>query len=282
MRAVFPDSNGIVWHGSADPEDFKLETPVPLITLLTDFGNRDPYVGMMKGVILGRLWSARIVDLTHEIAPQAVRQAALVLESSWRWFPPGTVHTAVVDPGVGTDRAVVLLESGGHFFLAPDNGLLGFLAASPWTGRRVERPDLYLQPVSQTFHGRDVFAPVAAYLAGGGDPAALGPPLTSFAGEPLPEPRPVAGGVEAEILAVDRYGNLITSLRPSRLAGRCRIHAGGVCIEELSPSYASAPAGALLAIAGSSGRIEISVNGGDAAQRLGLSVGDRIVVECGS
>jgi S-adenosylmethionine hydrolase len=260
-----------------------VKKPAGVVALLTDFGLRDPYVGILKGVLLSVHPAARLVDLSHEVRPQDVLEARDLLSASWRWFPAGTVFVAVVDPGVGSGRDVVAVETERHLFLAPDNGLLGFLEEEGLVRRavRVVDPRYFLRPVSNTFHGRDVFAPVAARLARGLDLGRLGPAAGRLRTLPAP-PRPRAGrGVlVGRVVSVDRFGNLVTDLPASGLEGadRVDIRVGRARIGRMRSSYASAKAGELFGIVGSRGTLEISMNRDDASRRTGARVGAAVKV----
>lgn len=261
-----------------------------MITLLTDFGTEDAYVGIMKGVILSVNPRARIIDLTHGIAAQDIAQAAYSLQSAWKYFPAGTVHVVVVDPGVGSDRAILAAESGGHLFLAPDNGILSFLAhAGAAAAVRVENRTWFRPQVSQTFHGRDIFAPVAAHLSAGLDYRRLGTPADWHQLVRLDPEAPVrsnTGELVGRIISVDHFGNLITNIRPQQIqapGGAAQERApvfsvGSKTVSGLSESYQSRPENHLLAIVGSSGYIEISVAGGNAKHYLGVATGDAVTV----
>jgi len=250
-----------------------------LITLLTDFGTQDPYVGAMKGVILSIAPDVRIVDLTHEVAPQNVRQASFALASVIPYYKAGAIHLAVVDPGVGTDRAAVVIECEDRRFVGPDNGIftLALEACPPKRAWRLTRPEYFMATVSQTFHGRDVFAPVAAHLSRGVPASDLGEPypvdrLERF--ESLP-PRFGERSVLAQIVYVDRFGNLITNLRED--AGRAvRSVSLGHLEAPLATSYRDVGEGEYLCVWGSFGLLEVSRSMGDAATSLGLGVGDDV------
>lgn len=249
-----------------------------VIALLTDFGLSDPYAGVMKGVILQRRPDAVAVDLTHGVAPQDVRQAAFVLMESLDFFPDGTLFVCVVDPGVGSDRRILWARGSRHQFLAPDNGLLS------WVERRekfhelrsVTNRKLFLEPVSQTFHGRDIFAPVAAALAGGAAPDTLGPRVPDLERFPFPEPKKARGRVKGEIITFDRFGNAITNLRPGDLPRGARFKHLGLDLGPLRAYYAEARAGRAVALTGSSGFIELSVSKGSFARHAEASVGDPV------
>lgn len=256
--------------------------PAPLLTLLTDFGTRDAYVAAMKGVILGIAPQARIVDITHDVAPQDVAEAAFTLAACWRCFPEGTVHVVVVDPGVGSARRAIAVAAGGHLFAAPDNGVLSMALAGAADIEVValENPRLFRQEISSTFHGRDIFAPAAAHLASGFPLEQAGPALAEIVRLPDSEPR--SAGLDAwegAVIAVDRFGNLITNVPASLLAGRqARVSLCGEEILEVVQYYAQAPAGALVALIGSSGFLEVAVNQGSAAGRLGAGRGTAVRV----
>ncbi len=255
----------------------------PLITLLTDFGTRDPYVAAMKGVISSICPSATILDLTHEIPPQDVLEAAWFLASAAHYFPQGTIHVAVVDPGVGTERLPVAVSSGNHRFVCPNSGLLTLVVRDREAAeaRVITNKKFLLEPVSATFHGRDVFAPAAARLANGAPFSELGPPLKELARLCVPEPviEP-DGGVQGEVIHVDRFGNAITNIHRSMLAGKTvqEVFAGKHSLGGLKKTYAAAGAGEPLVLFGSAGYLEIAVNQGNAAARVGLKKADRVEI----
>jgi hypothetical protein len=243
----------------------------PLITLLTDFGTADGYVGEMKGVLLTRAPEATLVDIAHDIAPQDVEAARLVLARVWRRFPAGTVHVVIVDPGVGTERVALAVESDERFFVGPDNGVLS--PALLVAGARAVRLDVAPE-ASATFHGRDVFAPAAAALALGGPLDALGPPMPQPQIRRTAEPKRIGDGVMAgEVISVDRFGNAITNLVGLR-AGT--IETAGLTLI-LRRTYGEVPVGTALAIVGSTGLIEIAVRDGSAAHALKLGRGSPVV-----
>lgn len=260
--------------------------PDAVVSLLTDFGYADAYVGVMTGVIASRC-DARVIDLTHGVDPGDITSAAYLLGTSWRYFPPGTVHLSVVDPGVGTDRGILAAEVDGHRFVAPDNGLLADVLATVGetdTVVRVSRPDLHLPKVSQTFHGRDVFAPIAAAIASGEPIAKLGEPATDWVRLGNREPQTDAGRIEGEVVYIDRFGNLITSIHAIHLAEATRptVQLADRAVTGLAPSYESVEPGELLAIIGSTDRLEISINGANAAQELGVATGEPVQVTLGA
>lgn len=258
--------------------------PGRLITLTTDFGVRDPFVGVMKGVILGICPDARLVDLTHEIEPQDILGAQLALESAVAFFPPGTIHLAVVDPGVGSARRPLALETGGQRFVGPDNGLFTFALAGPgWTAVTLEVARYRLPEVSRTFHGRDVFAPAAAHLACGVTLAELGPPARDLVRQPLPVARREGSSLLGEVLAADRFGNLITSITVAQLAGRPRVtvEVAGRSLGPPRGTYAEGERDEAAPILGSQGRLEIFVRDGDARALLRAGPGTPVRVILG-
>jgi len=275
-------------------------TPNPIITLLTDFGLVDAYVGTMKGVMLSICPTARLVDLTHHVAPQDVRGAAYLLWTSFRHFPPDTVFLVVVDPGVGTAREPVAVETAHGTYVAPNNGVLSFVLPHVEVRHAVtlEDPRYRLPGVSQTFHGRDIFAPAAAHLAAGVPITELGPTVPELI--KLEPPRLVVGEreIEGEVISIDHFGNVITSighlaweddtltLTPvfgeqdseavSFLARPCRVEIAGQTLDGVLPTYGAAAPGDLLALVGSAGQLELGVNQGSAAARLQAQIGDPV------
>jgi S-adenosylmethionine hydrolase len=254
-----------------------------IVTLTTDFGVSDGYVGAMKGVILGLAPSATIVDISHDVTRQDVRHGVRVLAASTPFFPSGTIHVAVVDPGVGTSRRGIGLRTSCATFVGPDNGLF-----TPFLQERVAcvaltNPAMHRHPVSNTFHGRDVFAPVAAHLVNGLSLADLGPPVEDPIRLPEPQPERLADGrLRAEVVYVDRFGNLITNLRPiewgidDTRGIRVVLRGASLAVQR---TYADGAPGQLLALVGSDGCLEIAVREGSAAERLGLGVGARLIVQ---
>jgi S-adenosylmethionine hydrolase len=262
----------------------------PIVTLLTDFGTADYFVAAMKGVILGVAPTATLVDVTHQIAPQDVGAAAFTLAAAYDAFPAGTVHVAVVDPGVGSARRPIVV-AGRYLFVGPDNGIFSHVYGREPGARvfRITRESLFRQPVSSTFHGRDVFAPVAGALAAGLAPEEVGEeihdpvrfPETGV--ETLPD-----GSLRAPILHVDRFGNCITAFRADRLPPGAllpgfRIEINGVAIEALRGHYAEGddPHGHPFAIWGSAGFLELVVNRGSAARKLGAGPGTSVALHPG-
>jgi S-adenosylmethionine hydrolase len=233
----------------------------------------------MKGVILSICRQARLVDLTHEIAPHDVLGGALALEAAWRFFPSGSIHLAVVDPGVGTARRALALLASGHYFVGPDNGLFTFaLLPGSWSAVSVEAPAYRLPEVSQTFHGRDVFAPAAAHLAAGIPLRDLGPAVDDPARLALPCARREGDTIVGEVIGSDRFGNLITSItvdhvRELAAHGALVVELAGREIAPLSISYEEGPPATPAAIIGSGGRVEVFVRRGSAGALLGLGRG---------
>lgn len=253
-----------------------------IITLTTDFGTRDWFVGTLKGVILSVAPNATIVDLMHEIPPGDIRAGAFALAAGFRFFPKGTVHVAVVDPGVGSTRSAIAVRTSRYLFVGPDNGVLSFALAGEKIKsiHRLANEEFFLRPVSRTFHGRDVFAPVAAHLSRGVSIGRLGPQQKEFTQLAWPKPRLERGVANGEILYVDRFGNAITNLDANslRLSATLEVFAKRRRLCRLEEFYAAVPAGRAVAVVGSSGFLEIAVNGGSAAEKFGLNVGDRITL----
>ncbi len=235
-----------------------------IITLLTDFGTADGYVAEMKGVLLSGAPGTMVVDLTHEIPPQDVEAGRLVLARAWRRFPAGTVHVAVVDPGVGTQRAALAVESEGRFLLGPDNGVL----SPALVGGGADVVSLPIPPfASATFHGRDVFAPAAVRLAAGESLTMLGVLKPDPVIRRTPDThRHVDGSIDGEVLTIDRFGNVMSNIG-GRPGGRIVVAGMSVAVRR---TYADVSAGEVLALAGSSGFLEVAVRGGSAAERLGV------------
>jgi len=267
---------------------FSLGRATPLIVLLTDFGFRDSYVGVMKGVIRKICRSAEMIDLCHNIMPQDVAEAAFVLAASYRYFPEETIFACVVDPGVGTDRAVLCMRSNQQTFLAPDNGLLSVIAAGSGREelRRVTSVEYFLKERSNTFHGRDIFAPVAAHLANGLEPSKLGPIARRLRKLHLPNPvRTTDGSLRGEIIYIDQFGNLITNVHRSTLErnlqaphDQLQVAVKRRSIHGLAATYTDVPEGELLALIGSSDYLEVAVNRGSAAEMLGCDKGDSVTL----
>ncbi|MBN1120267.1 MAG: SAM-dependent chlorinase/fluorinase [Anaerolineae bacterium] len=276
----------------------------PIITLLTDFGERDGYVGTMKGVIVGIVPHARLIDISHQVDPQDVRQAASILAEAYAYFPAHTVHLVVVDPGVGSDRRPVALKTPGGTFVAPDNGVLTLVrrrepAASACV---LNNPDYWLPEPSRTFHGRDIFSPVAAHLASGVPLDELGTPVTDLVELPLAEPVIASGSIRGEVFRIDHFGNILTNITDLRWvddhtaacyptglgsdpgepvyfdARSARVTCGPHTINGLSQTYSQVSIGQVLSLIGSSGELEISINQGNAQEKLRVGVGDLVTI----
>lgn len=257
----------------------------PVIALLTDFGTRDHYAGAMKGVALTICPDATLVDITHDIPAHDVLTGALELAASFKYFPTGTIFLAVVDPGVGSARRGMAAEAGGYRFVAPDNGVLTLALKEVPPKKVVELTERkYARPtVSRTFEGRDRFAPAAAWLAKGIELGALGRPLPSWLQLDVPQPVAEDRRLAGEVLRVDRFGNLVTNI--DRMLFE-RFAAGGAIditvnrhpIERLVATYAEVAPGAVCALFGSSGHLEVAANGGSAAERLGVGRGARVTI----
>ncbi len=243
-----------------------------IVTILTDFGGRDPYVGIMKGVILGLHPQARLVDLAHQVDPQDVRQGAFLLATAVDWFPPGTVHLAVVDPGVGSRRRALAVQGERHFYVGPDNGVLSLALRRDRMVAAVElQPGAWtLERVSRTFHGRDIFAPTAAHLARGVALENLGPPASNLVELDLPTNQVEGNRAITRVVHRDAFGNLVTLLHRSEVRGELLgVRMAGVEIP-IRSTYAEAATGDLLACWGSADFLEIAANCGSAAERLGF------------
>lgn len=253
-----------------------------LVTLTTDFGFRDPYVGVMKGVILSIAPECTLVDLTHGITPHSVLEANFALRGSWKYFPEGTIHVVVVDPGVGGPRRILYLETGGQRFLAPDNGVLSGLLEQAERLHAVENTRLFRDSVSHTFHGRDIFAPVAARIARGLDPSELGPPVEDPVTVSWCEPTLQGDEIEGCIIYVDVFGNLVSNITREQVRAlgveHPRVFLCGREIGTPRPSYTFAGKGEPVAVFGSFGHLEVAVNEGNAAQVFGAGTGDEITV----
>ncbi len=251
-----------------------------IITLLTDFGVKDPYVGVMKGVILGIDPGARVIDMTHEVEPQDMREAAFLIDDYWRHFPPGTVHVAVVDPTVGSARRPLIVSAKGHHFVGPDNGVFTLLADNVPDIHVIENRNFMLFPVSSTFHGRDVFSPAAARLSRGYSPQAFGRRIT----DPvlLSDIHPVIEGrtLKGSVVRFDRFGNAITNIKGHALRyfageGPFEIRMGKHVFAAIGKTYCE---GGLACLEGSSGYLEFGVFKGDFRRETGTGKGDPVTV----
>ena len=253
-----------------------------IITLTTDFGSRDWFVGTIKGVIFSINPRAHVIDLTHEIPPGDIRAGAFALMASCSYFPKGTIHTAVVDPGVGSARQAIAVQTASGFFVGPDNGVLSFALARQkvLSIRRLDDERYFLQPVSRTFHGRDIFAPVTAHLSRGLSIRKLGPAQKDFVRLPWHEPRQRRNSTEGEIVYIDRFGNAITNIESPSLRARNRyqVFCGRKLLGPVKSFYQSVPLGETVVVPGSTGFLEICVNGGSAQKELKLRIGSEVSV----
>jgi S-adenosylmethionine hydrolase len=257
-----------------------------MITLMTDFGIKDGNVGVMKGVIWGIAPHVQIADLSHNISPQNVREAALILARSALYFPPGTIHLVVVDPGVGTERRHIAARFGTQYFVGPDNGVITLLLeraeAEGWLVEIVHtnKPEYWLSRVSHVFHGRDVFSPVAAHLASGVTLEKLGDVITDPVRLVLPRPQRTPSGWQGEVIHIDHFGNISTNILEGQLGQppSIQIRLCGVNIDGLVRTFGERQPGDLVALYGSTGNLIVSVVNGSAAQRLNPSIGDKVEV----
>jgi S-adenosyl-L-methionine hydrolase (adenosine-forming) len=253
-----------------------------MIALLTDFGTKDYFVGAMKGAILSINENVRLVDITHEIEPQNIKSAGFALRACYRNFPAKTIFVAVVDPGVGSSRRAILVVTDDYFFIAPDNGLLSFVfnetenfQVFELTNRRFWAPE-----ISSTFHGRDLFTPVAAHLSGGVNPSEFGREITDFVRFEENKPRKISESeIEAEIIEIDRFGNLITNLKREDLPERFVLESGANRIEKLRRFFAESGPGEIFMIFGSAGFLEIVAFQDSAKNILKAERGRKITVK---
>lgn len=284
-----------------------MEKSFPIITLTTDFGTSDVYVGVMKGVILNINPNVQIVDITHAISPQNIHEAAFAIQAAYRYFPKGAIHVIVVDPGVGSERQAIVCQIDSTFFVCPNNGMLTYLLQNIETEKTyipeavtIENPTFLLPQISNTFHGRDIFAPVAAHLSLGVPLAEIGTPIRDLVRFRVPAICISEGTLTGQIINVDSFGNLITNISENALAAfllssisneeavgqldmqtvsaKFEIIAGNTCLKKLNGTYAESGAGEPLAIIGSFGLLEIAINLGNAEARLGIKNGDSVIV----
>lgn len=258
---------------------------MPLLTLLTDFGLRDHFVGVMKGVIAGIAPKTQVIDISHDIEPYQIGQARFLLAQSWPYFPKRTVHVCIVDPGVGSERRPILVEAEGHRFVGPDNGLFSDLVGRKGAKvRHITNSKLFLKDVSQTFHGRDVFAPVGAHLSAGLAASRVGPLVEDALRQTTSEPVRIGRRFwQGEIVHIDRFGNLITNLATAELAPLkvkgMALRVGLRMVTKMVSSYAAASDEEPFLIEGSSGNLEVAVNQNSAAKALGVGLGAPVELE---
>ena len=258
----------------------------PIITLTTDYGTSDHLVGTLKGVILKIVPDATIVDITHNVTPYDLLDGALAIGSAYSYFPARTIHVVVVDPGVGTERRPLLVSGETQYFVAPDNGVLSLVYEREQNilVRHANVEHYYLQPVSKTFHGRDVFAPIAGWLAKGSQAAAMGDEITDYKKFAMPKPKVADGATKGVVLRVDSFGNLITNFRAEDLPaaslenGAVQFTIGTHSITKLVETFAKGEPNEPFAYIGSSGFLEIGVNRGNAAKSLGVGRGAPVVL----
>jgi S-adenosyl-L-methionine hydrolase (adenosine-forming) len=258
---------------------------MPIITLTTDFGMEDWFVGTMKGVIASISPKATVIDITHAIGSGDIRAGAFALAASYKYFPRGTVHLAIVDPSVGSKRRAIAVQTERYFFVGPDNGVLSYALRGQKIKavRALENRAYFLESISQTFHGRDVFAPVAAHLARGVAIAKLGPLAREFVRLDWPEPKVDGKSIVGEVIYIDKFGNAITNIPAASIASvgreRYQILKGQQELCPIATHYQAVPVRRAVGVPGSSGYLEIAVNGGNASAILGLKLGDRVAIQ---
>jgi hypothetical protein len=264
----------------------ELSVARPIITLTTDYGTNDHLVGTLKGVILKIFSDVTIVDISHDVTPYDLLDGALTIGSSYSYFPARTIHVVVVDPGVGTERRPLLVTGDSQYFIAPDNGVLSLVYEREETVvvRHANVEHYYLQPVSKTFHGRDVFAPIAGWLAKGAQASAMGEEITDYKKFAMPKPKAAEGGSKGVVLRVDSFGNLITNFRAEDLpgsaleAGTVALTVGTHSVNKLVDTFAKGSPGEAFAYIGSNGFLEIGINRGNAAKSLAIGRGAQVTL----
>jgi S-adenosyl-L-methionine hydrolase (adenosine-forming) len=257
-----------------------------IITLTTDYGTNDHLVGTLKGVILKINPDVTIIDITHHVTPFDLLDGALSIGAAYSYFPNRTIHVVVVDPGVGTSRRPLLVSADNQYFIAPDNGVLSLIYERDPNAvvRHANVEHYYLQPISKTFHGRDVFAPIAAWLAKSGQTASMGEEITDHKKFAMPRPKAADGAMKGVVMRVDAFGNLITNFREEDLSdeakqsGKVGLQVGTQAVSKMVDTYASGGAGEAIAYVGSSGYIEIGVNKGSAAKTLAQGRGAAVTL----
>jgi S-adenosyl-L-methionine hydrolase (adenosine-forming) len=262
--------------------------PNPIITLTTDYGLNDHLVGTMKGVMLKINPDVTIVDITHNVTPFDLLDGALAIGSAYSYFPAKTIHVVVVDPGVGTDRRPLLVTAENQYFVAPDNGVLSVIYEREQNVvvRHANAEHYYLQPISKTFHGRDIFGPIAAWLSKNWQPASMGENIEDFKRFALPRPKSAEGALKGIVMRVDSFGNLVTNFRAEDLPeasaengeAAISLQIGNQQISRLVSMFAQGNAGEPIAYVGSSGYVEVAVNKGNASRTLGIGRGTAVVL----
>jgi len=258
----------------------------PIITLTTDYGTNDHLVGTLKGVILKINPDANIVDITHNVTPYDLLDGALAIGSAYSYFPPRTIHVVVVDPGVGTDRRPLLVSGETQYFVAPDNGVLSLIyeREESLLVRHANVEHYYLQPLSKTFHGRDIFAPIAAWLSKGSQAVSMGDEITDHKKFAMPKPKSAGGVVKGVVLRVDSFGNLVTNFRPEDLPastlenGAVQFQIGSQTVSRLVDTFAKGNSGEVFAYIGSNGFVEFGVNRGNASKALAAGRGFPVIL----
>jgi S-adenosylmethionine hydrolase len=257
-----------------------------IITLTTDYGTDDHLVGTLKGVILKINPEVTIVDITHHVTPFDLLDGALAIGAAYEYFPPKTIHIVIVDPGVGTERRPLLVSGQNQYFIAPDNGVLSLVYEREQNVvvRHATAEHYFLQPLSKTFHGRDVFAPVAAWLSKGWQTASMGEEIQDYKKMALPRPKPGAGGLKGLVLKIDSFGNLVTNFRAEDLSaetqngGGLKMQVGTQAVHRLVDTFARGKAGEAVAYFGSSGYLEIAINKGNASRTLSIGRGAPVIL----
>lgn len=256
-----------------------------IVTFTTDFGHDDHFVGTMKGVILNINPDATLVDICHNVAPFDLLGASLMLAQSYSYFPAGTVHVVVVDPGVGTARRPIVADTGKHIFVAPDNGVLSLIfdRQERLTVRHITAEHYFLHPVSSTFHGRDIFAAIAGHLSRGVDLSKIGDPITDYVRLQIPQPRLEGEKIIGSILRFDHFGNVVTNIPRRALSHLLKLHPTGLTIRvganeirTIRSAYAEGAPGEIFGIIGSMGYLELATNRGSAATALAVNKGDTV------
>jgi S-adenosylmethionine hydrolase len=260
----------------------------PIITFTTDYGVNDPFVGVMKGVILNINPEVQLVDITHGVIAHDVLDGALAIGQAFKYFPPRTIHVVVVDPGVGTTRRPILVAGDQHYFVAPDNGVLSSVydQTEALHGWHITAEHYFLNPVSTTFHGRDIFAPVAAWLSKSWQTASFGDAVTDLVRFAIPKPKASGKAIKGVVLRIDAFGNLLTNFTPEEVPalaadGKFSVRIGNAQITKILPTFAQGAANEPIGVIGSTGFLEICINKGNAARTLGVGRGAEVTIELG-